>query len=141
VESREIAPGTCTTLSSWIPAEPGHHHTQWLAPLTEVLRRHAAEPEKWPRVFVTIVPQANQFAGAAEYAAHSTFKQKWGYGGLAERFINLAKELLTTLEGKDEPGACAATGGWYGFCKMNALAILTSVDGLKRFLDRQEVLL
>lgn len=77
----------------------------------QLKQRHSTQPEKWPPVFETIIPQANQFAGAAEYAGHSTFKQKWGYGGLAERFIDLAKEVLTAVEDADDAGTLAARAG------------------------------
>lgn len=58
------------------------------------LRKSADAP-----VFATEIPQANQYAAAAEHVAHDrTFKQKWGYGGLADKYINLADELLEALE-------------------------------------------
>jgi chromosome partitioning protein len=53
---------------------------------------------KLPRLFDTIVPQANQFGAAAEHAGYSTIKQKWGYGGLADHFTKLADEILQRLE-------------------------------------------
>jgi chromosome partitioning protein len=50
-------------------------------------------------VFRTIIPQANDIAGAAEHVGSSrTLKQKWGYRGLADGFHFLAKELLEKLE-------------------------------------------
>ena len=52
-----------------------------------------------PSVFETIIPQANQFAAAAEYGGKVTLKQKWGYGDLADSFEALAKEVLSKLEG------------------------------------------
>ena len=52
-----------------------------------------------PRVFDTVIPQANQFAGAAEFGFQMTLKQKWGYQGLAERYEQLAQEVLQALEG------------------------------------------
>ena len=51
-----------------------------------------------PSVFETIIPQANQFAAAAEYGGKVTLKQKWGYSGLADRFEVLAKEVMSKLE-------------------------------------------
>ncbi len=56
------------------------------------------QSKKLPPLFDTIIPQANQFAAAAEHAEYSTIKQKWGYGGLAERFSALAQEILGKLE-------------------------------------------
>jgi len=52
-----------------------------------------------PRVFDTIIPQANQFAAAAEYGGRVTLKQKWGYGGLADKFDALVREVSAALEG------------------------------------------
>jgi len=54
--------------------------------------------DKMPPVFSTIIPQANQFAAAAEHTGSSTIKQKWGYNDLAEKFISLAREILKKLE-------------------------------------------
>ena len=63
----------------------------------QLRQNHVADPKKWPPVFDTIIPQANQSAAAAEYSGHSTLKQKWGYQGLHERVSALAKEILTKL--------------------------------------------
>ena len=52
-----------------------------------------------PPVFNTIIPQANQFAAAAEYGTKMTLKQKWGYQGLAEKLGALAREIVSELEG------------------------------------------
>ena len=52
-----------------------------------------------PPVFNTVIRQANQFAAAAEYGTKMTLKQKWGYQGLAELFKDLAREILSELEG------------------------------------------
>jgi chromosome partitioning protein len=53
-----------------------------------------------PAVFDTMIKQANQIAAAAEYAPGSrrTLKQKYGYGDLAERYIDLAKEVIDVVE-------------------------------------------
>ena len=53
-----------------------------------------------PRVFESVIAQANQFAGAAEHSGTMTLKQKWGYQGLAEQFERLASEIVAALEGK-----------------------------------------
>ena len=50
-----------------------------------------------PPVFETLIPQSNQSANAAEYGGSRTLKQKWGYGGLAENYENLAEEVLARL--------------------------------------------
>ena len=51
-------------------------------------------------VFDTIIPQANDIAAAAEHADYSrTLKQKYGYKGLADRYKELAGEILEVLEG------------------------------------------
>ena len=52
-----------------------------------------------PQVFNTIIPQANQFASAAEYGGEMTLKQKWGYQGLAEKLEDLTEEIVSKLEG------------------------------------------
>lgn len=52
-----------------------------------------------PLVFETEIRQANQFAAAAEVqSGRRTLKQKYGYGDLAERFVELAREVLEELE-------------------------------------------
>lgn len=52
-----------------------------------------------PPVFETVIRQANQIAAAAEFqSGRRTLKQKYGYGDLAERYGDLAKELLDKLE-------------------------------------------
>ncbi len=51
-------------------------------------------------VFDTIIPQANDIAGAAEHQSHSrTLKQKYGYRGLADCYRSLAEEIIARLEG------------------------------------------
>ena len=53
-----------------------------------------------PPVFNTIIPQANQFADAAEHRGRMTLKQKWGYGhGLAETLERLTFEIDSKLRG------------------------------------------
>jgi len=55
--------------------------------------------ENDPPVFQTVIRQADQIAAAAEFqSGRRTLKQKYGYGDLAERYVDLAKELLTNLE-------------------------------------------
>jgi len=51
-----------------------------------------------PRVFDSIINQANQYAGAAEYAGQMTLKQKWGYNDLAQKLSSLSREVLSALE-------------------------------------------
>jgi chromosome partitioning protein len=52
-----------------------------------------------PPVFKTVIRQADQIAAAAEFqSARRTLKQKYGYGELAERYIDLARELIAKLE-------------------------------------------
>ena len=51
-------------------------------------------------VFDAIIPQANDIAAAAEHSDYSrTLKQKYGYRGLADRYKELASEILKVLEG------------------------------------------
>jgi chromosome partitioning protein len=66
--------------------------------LEQLRQNHAREPERWPAVFQTIVPQSNQIAGAAEESEYGTLKQKWGYGGLHDRISDVARELLVAIE-------------------------------------------
>jgi chromosome partitioning protein len=55
--------------------------------------------ENDPPVFNTVIRQADQIAAAAEFQkGRRTLKQKYGYGDLAERYIDLAGELLRRLE-------------------------------------------
>ncbi len=55
--------------------------------------------ENDPPVFENVIRQANQIAAAAELqTGRRTLKQKYGYGDLAVRYINLAQELLDRLE-------------------------------------------
>jgi len=50
-------------------------------------------------VFATVIPQANNIAGAAEHQSYArTLKQKYGYGGLAESYRSLAQEIMAKLE-------------------------------------------
>ena len=52
-----------------------------------------------PPVFNTIIPQANQFADAAEHQGEMTLKQKWGYGrDLSEKLEELTREILSKLK-------------------------------------------
>jgi chromosome partitioning protein len=52
-----------------------------------------------PPVFDTVIRQANQIAAAAEMqTGRRTLKQKYGYGDLAIRYVDLARELLHKLE-------------------------------------------
>lgn len=53
-----------------------------------------------PMVFETVIRQANQIAAAAEFTrgARRTLKQKYGYGDLAERYVDLADEFVSELE-------------------------------------------
>ncbi len=58
------------------------------------------ESDKVPPLFDTVIPQANQFAAAAEYTSHSTIRQKWGYNDKTRKFIALAEEIMERLENK-----------------------------------------
>ncbi|WP_229737553.1 ParA family protein [Primorskyibacter flagellatus] len=52
-----------------------------------------------PPVFETVVRQANQIAASAEFQTERrTIKQKYGYGDLATRYIDLARELIDRLD-------------------------------------------
>ena len=60
--------------------------------------RQLGASDEMPPLFSTTIPQANQFAAAAEHTGLFTIKQKWGYSGLAEKFISLAEEIMDKLE-------------------------------------------
>lgn len=52
-----------------------------------------------PPVFDTFIRQADQISAAAEFqSGRRTLKQKYGYGDLAERYVDLASELLEKME-------------------------------------------
>ena len=51
------------------------------------------------KLFKTKIPQANQYASAAEYGQRMTLLQKWGYQGLAGNFRALTQEIVSVLEG------------------------------------------
>ena len=53
-----------------------------------------------PPVLETKIRQANQIAAAAEFVpgARRTLEQKYGYGDLTERYMQLAKDFLQELE-------------------------------------------
>jgi chromosome partitioning protein len=55
---------------------------------------------KGPKVFETVIHQANQIAAAAEFqvTTRRTLKQKYGYGDLAARYVELAREVLEEME-------------------------------------------
>ncbi len=57
--------------------------------------------EKDAPMFDTMIRQANDIAGAAEYQNYDrrTLKQKYGYRGLADSYQSLAKEIIAKLEG------------------------------------------
>jgi chromosome partitioning protein len=51
-----------------------------------------------PPVFDTVIRQSNQIAAAAEMqSGRRTLKQKYGYGDLATRYVEFARELLDML--------------------------------------------
>lgn len=50
--------------------------------------------EKDAPLFATVIPENNQIAGAAEYSAVSTLRQKWGYQGQFDVYKKLASELI-----------------------------------------------
>jgi chromosome partitioning protein len=58
------------------------------------------ETDVYPPVFKTIIRQADQIAAAAEFqkSGRRTLKQKYGYGDLADRYVDLANEILKKLE-------------------------------------------
>jgi chromosome partitioning protein len=49
-------------------------------------------------VFKTVVHETNQAAAAAEFTPVSTLKQKWGYQGPYDQYVQLAKEIMEKVE-------------------------------------------
>ena len=60
-----------------------------------VKRQLAAEKDA--PLFKTVIPENNQIAGAADFAAVGTLRQKWGYQGQFDLYSELAAELLTRV--------------------------------------------
>jgi len=54
--------------------------------------------EKDAPLFKTVVPENNDIAGAAEYKAVSTLRQKWGYRGQFDIYRALTKEILDSIQ-------------------------------------------
>lgn len=50
------------------------------------------------RVFGTWIPEANKIAEAAEHAPLGTVRQRWGYAGQFEAFLDLTKEIMAAAE-------------------------------------------
>ena len=51
------------------------------------------------RVFATTIKQANQIAAAAEHTQNkSTFRQKYGYQGIADAYLRLTNEVLQAVK-------------------------------------------
>lgn len=55
--------------------------------------------EKDAHLFETVFYENNQMAEAAEYTHVSTLRQKWGYQGQFDRFLQFAKEVVKSAEG------------------------------------------
>ncbi len=60
--------------------------------------------DQYPPVYNSIIKQANQVADAAAHVSgrNRTYRQKWGYRGLAEDFMGLGDEILKQIEQDDE---------------------------------------
>jgi chromosome partitioning protein len=50
------------------------------------------------RVFGTWIPEANKIAEAAEHAPLGTVRQRWGYAGQFDAFLDLTKEIMAAAE-------------------------------------------
>lgn len=60
---------------------------------------HRLREGKDAHVFATVIRQANQIAAAAEYtSARSTFRQKYGYQGIADAYLRLTDEIIRAAE-------------------------------------------
>jgi chromosome partitioning protein len=53
---------------------------------------------KYPHVFETVVPQANQIAESAEFTPINTLRQKYGYGGKYDTIHALTGEVIKAVE-------------------------------------------
>ncbi|MGB7797456.1 MAG: AAA family ATPase [Pseudonocardiaceae bacterium] len=53
---------------------------------------------KGPEVFDTIIPQGNAIAGAADFTARGTLRQKYAYQGGYEAFHGLTAEIIKAVE-------------------------------------------
>lgn len=62
------------------------------------LRQLRADP-KLPQVFETVVRQATQIAGSAEFLSVNTLRQKYGSGeqGLFDTYGDLIDEVMTAM--------------------------------------------
>lgn len=56
------------------------------------------ERTKYPPVFNTVVPQANQIAESAEFTPVGTLRQKYGYGGKYDTIHALTEEVMKAVE-------------------------------------------
>ena len=53
---------------------------------------------KYPHVFSTVIPQANQIAESAEFTPVNTLRQKYGYGGRYDTIHALTDEVMKVVE-------------------------------------------
>lgn len=53
---------------------------------------------KYPPVFETVVPQANQIAESAEFTPINTLRQKYGYGGRYDTIHALTQEVMEAVD-------------------------------------------
>lgn len=54
---------------------------------------HTARPNLTPPVVKVFLPDSVGYASGAEFRAFTTLKQKWGYHGMLDHFIDLAREI------------------------------------------------
>lgn len=54
---------------------------------------NAARPDLTPPVVKAFLPDSVGYASAAEYGAYTTLKQKWGYYGMLDHFVELVREI------------------------------------------------
>lgn len=72
---------------------PLHHRT-----MRRLRADSEKDPDKWPPVFETIVPQADAIASSAEFSPINTLRQKYNYGGRYDFFYDLTKEIMEVEE-------------------------------------------
>lgn len=64
------------------------------SPLHVRTLKHLREDKvKYPKIFKTVIPQADAFGAAAEFEPVNTLRQKYNYGGRYDLFYNLCKEI------------------------------------------------
>ncbi|NLW36828.1 MAG: AAA family ATPase [Syntrophorhabdus aromaticivorans] len=62
------------------------------------LKQLQDDRKKYPPVFESVIPQANQIGESAEFTPINTLRQKYGYGGRYDIMYALTKEIIEAVE-------------------------------------------